>query len=164
MNEHTGKPAQRHRDWPGAIASACFCLVGTYMLAASLSMTKMAAVFPRTIGVVMVVLSLLQIVAALTGRSGQSLESSAGANLAEGRGRRIVLVVTMVVWALLFPVLGMFVTSLAACMVLMATGQFGRPTTRQFVVYLVSVLAMVAFFYLLMTRVLNIPMPRGLFF
>lgn len=164
MSENTGHPARHHRDWPGAVASVFFCLVGAYIVTASLSMTKMAAVFPRTIGVVMVVLSLLQIAAALTGRSGQSLESSGAGDFAEGRGRRIVLVVTMVAWALLFPVLGMFVTSLVACLILMATGQFGRPTGRQLGIYLVSVLAMVGFFYLLMTRVLNIPMPRGLFF
>jgi putative tricarboxylic transport membrane protein len=163
MSDNTGNAVRHRRDWPGAVASVFFCLVGAYIITASFSMTKMAAVFPRTIGVVMVVLSLMQIAAALTGRSGQSLESS-GSDFAEGRGRRIVLVVTMVGWALLFPVLGMFVTSFAACFILMATGQFGRPTGRQLTVYLVSVLAMVSFFYLLMTRVLNIPMPRGLFF
>src|SRR5690606_7845472 len=110
-----------------------------------------------TIGAVMVVLSLLQTAAALTGRSGQSLESGGDGDVAEGLGRRLVLIVTMVAWALLFPLLGMFVTSLAACLVLMASGQFGRLSGRQLVAYLVTVVVMVGFFYLLMTRVLNIP-------
>jgi putative tricarboxylic transport membrane protein len=162
MSENSGNPVHP-RDWPGAVASAFFCIVGVYIVTASFSMTKMAAVFPRTIGVVMAALSLMQIAAALTGRSGRSLESS-GSDFAEGRGRRVVLVVTMIAWSLLFPVLGMFVTSLAACLILMATGQFGRPTGRQLGISLVAVLAMVGFFYLLMTRVLNIPMPRGVFF
>lgn len=164
MSDDTRGHLRHARDWPGAIASAFFCLVGIYMVSASLSMTQMAAVFPRTIGSVMAGLSLLQIAAALTGRSGRSLEVSADDEAAEGLGRRLVLIATMIAWALLFPRLGMFVTSLAACLVLMASGQFGRPSPRQLLAYSCTVVVMVGFFYLLMARVLNIPMPRGVLF
>lgn len=151
------------RDWAGAVASAFFACVGIYVFAASFAMSPMAAMFPRTIGAVLAGLALIQIAAAVTGRSARSVE--AGASLAEqteGLGRRLILLGCMIGWALLFPVVGMLVTSLAACVILMLTAQFGRLSPQRLAVYLATILAMVVLFYLLMTRVLNIPMPRGL--
>lgn len=160
-----GEPRMREKDYAGAVGSFFFLCVGLYVFSASLGMSPMAAMFPRTIGAGMAVLAVLQILASLTGRSGTAVEAgSSVAEQAEGLGRRLTLLATMIGWALLFPVLGMFTTSLVACIVLMMTGQFGRLSPTRLAVYLVTILSMVAIFYLLMTEVLNIPMPRGLFF
>jgi putative tricarboxylic transport membrane protein len=153
------------KDIAGAVGSTFFVVVGLYIFVASLSMTPMAAMFPRTIGAVMAGLALLQIFAALTGRSGAAIEQGAGmSQQAEGLGRRLTLLATMVGWALLFPAVGMFVTSLAACVALMFTAQFGRVSHARLAAYLAAVLAMVIIFYLLMVNILNLPLPRGLLF
>jgi putative tricarboxylic transport membrane protein len=159
----TGEREAAGKDWAGALASAFFAGVGIYVFVASFAMSPMAAMFPRTIGAVLAGLALLQIAAALTGRSARSVE--AGGSLTEqteGLGRRLSLLGCMIGWAVLFPVVGMLVTSLAACVILMFTAQFGRLSPQRLAVYLGTLLAMVVLFYLLMTRVLNIPMPRGL--
>jgi putative tricarboxylic transport membrane protein len=153
------------KDIAGAVGSAFFLIVGLYVFVTSLSMTPMAAMFPRTIGAVMAGLAVLQVIQALTGRSRAAIEQGASVSeQAEGLGRRLALLATMVAWALLFPVIGMFMTSFAACVILMFTGQFGRPSPARLAAYLAAVLAMVIVFYLLMANILNIPLPRGLLF
>ena len=153
------------KDWAGAVASLFLGGVGAYVFVASFAMSPMAAMFPRTIGAILVGLSLLQIAAALTGRSARSMEVGASiAEQAEGLGRRLVLIGTMISWAVLFPLVGMFVTSLAACTVLMFTALFDRLTGGRLAVFLCTTFVMVTVFYLLMTRVLHIPMPRGVLF
>ena len=153
------------KDLSGAVGSAFLGAVGLYVFVASFALSPMAAMFPRTIGAVLAILALVQIGAALTGRSAKAVEAgSSVADQAEGLGRRLVLLATMIGWALLFPVIGMFVTSLAACVILLFTAQFGPLSGRRRAVYLGVALGMVAIFYLLMREVLNIPMPRGLLF
>lgn len=164
MSHDAEKPAAA-KDWAGAVGSAFFAALGLYVFLTSLTMSPMAAMFPRTIGAAMAVLAVLQIAAALTGRSGEAMEKGGSvAEQVEGLGRRLVLLATMVAWALLFPVVGVFVTSLVACVILMFTGLFGRPTPLRLVLYLATVFVMVVVFHLLMSNVLNIPMPRGLLF
>ncbi|MCR4265462.1 tripartite tricarboxylate transporter TctB family protein [Nitratireductor sp. ZSWI3] len=167
-------------DIAGILGSLFFASAGAYVFVASLGMSPMAAMFPRTVGAALALLALVQIVTALAPRlrnrermvprqdaagegSGAAVEADADGQ-AESRGRRLVLLATMVAWALLFPVVGIFVTSLAACIVLMFTGLFGRISPRRLALYLAVVLAMVIFFHLLMGTVLNIPLPRGLLF
>ena len=58
----------------------------------------------------------------------------------------------------------MFVTSLTACVFLMFTGLFERIPAQRLALYLGAVLGMVVSFYLLMSKLLHIPMPRGIFF
>lgn len=153
------------KDLSGAIGSAFLGAVGLYVFVNSFGLSTMAAMFPRTIGAVLAILALVQIAAALTGRSARAVEAgSSVADQAEGLGRRLVLVATMIGWALLFPVIGMFVTSLTACVILMFTAQFGSLSHGRRAVYLGVALGMVTVFYLLMSQVLNIPMPRGLLF
>ena len=153
------------KDLSGAVGSAFLGAVGLYVFVTSFGLSTMAAMFPRTIGAVLVILALVQIAAALTGRSAKAVEAgSSVADQAEGLGRRLVLLATMIGWALLFPVIGMFVTSLAACTILMFTAQFGSPSHGRRAVHLGVAFGMVVIFYLLMSEVLNIPMPRGLLF
>lgn len=153
------------RDVAGAAGSVFFLAVGLYVFFESLSLSPLAAAFPRTIGAVLAGLALLQTAASLSGRSGVAMETGGAAQgQAEGLGRKLTLIAAMAGWALLFPLVGMFVTSLAACLVLMATGLFERIAGRRLAAYLAGVMAMVAAFHLLMSHVLNIPLPRGLLF
>jgi putative tricarboxylic transport membrane protein len=165
QTERSAGGPTRRKDWVGAVGSAFFAFLGVYVFVTSFAMSPMAAMFPRTIGAAMAVLAVLQIAASLTGLSGEAVErGSSLADQAESLGRRLALLATMIAWALLFPVIGIFVTSLAACLILMIAGRFGRQTPLQLAIWLAAVLVMVVVFYLLMASVLNIPMPRGLLF
>ncbi|SEU09799.1 tripartite tricarboxylate transporter permease [Paracoccus homiensis] len=151
-------PIGSRPDMPGLAGAAIFLTLSVWILAQAQALSTMAAAFPLAVGMAMATLSLLQILRSWRGYATTDME--AGSDDATGRGA--VLAVTMLLWALLFPVLGMFTTSLTACAVLTMTGQFGRPRLRQLAIYSLSVLVMVSAFYLLMVRVLNIPMPVGL--
>jgi putative tricarboxylic transport membrane protein len=155
----------RGPDWAGAVGAIVFAFIGAYVLWASLEMSDNAAAFPRAIGAILVGLSIIQLWRSATGRSSTVQEE--GVSLAaqrEGLGRRLALVVTMAAWAILFPVIGFVVTSLAAALVLTATAQFGRPSPARAALYAVCIGAIVFGFYLLMVHVLHIPLPRALLF
>lgn len=165
MSNEPDTTTPRRIDWAGIAGSSVFAMIGSYVFITSLSLSPMAAIFPRTIGAVMVVLCAIQIATALAGNSGRSVEQTgSGAERMDGLGRRLTLIATMLGWAMLFPLVGVFFTSLVAAVILMATGQFGRLTSVRLAIYLVALIIMVGGFYMLMTEVLNIPMPRGLFF
>ncbi|WP_295810434.1 tripartite tricarboxylate transporter TctB family protein [uncultured Nitratireductor sp.] len=153
------------KDIAGIVGSIFFFFVGAAVFAMSFEMTPMAAMFPRTVGAALALLAAFYIFAAMRGYRGEAVENgSTVREQAEGLGRRIVLLMTMIGWALLFPVMGMFVTSLAACVLLMFTGLFERIPPGRLALQLGAVLALVVCFYFLMSNILNIPMPRGIFF
>jgi hypothetical protein len=152
-------------DWAGAVGAILFGIIGAYVLWSSLAMSQHAAAFPRTVGAILLGLSLIQFLRSATGRSSTVLEE--GVSLAaqkEGLGRRLTLITTMIAWAILFPVVGFVVTSFVAALVLTFTAQFGRMSAVRAAIYLICVTIMVAGFYLLMVRVLHIPLPRALLF
>ena len=149
------------RDWPGAAVALGFAALGTYAVSGSLAMTPLGAIFPRTIGGILVVLALVQAVRCLTGHGGASaLEDGDRGGSA---WRRAALAAVMLVWVIAFPRLGFVVTSLAAASALMLIAEFDTLTPRRLAVRLLLVAAMVAAFYWLMVSVLYIPMPRALF-
>jgi hypothetical protein len=152
-------------DWAGAVGAVVFAVIGAYVLWASLAMSANAAAFPRTIGAILLILSVIQLLRSATGRSSTVLEEGVSLSAQkEGLGRRLTLVVTMFAWAILFPIIGFVVTSFAAALVLTATAQFGRPSPARAAVYAICISAFVFGFYLLMVQVLNIPLPRALLF
>ncbi len=158
------------RDIGGVIGSLFFFFIGVGVFAMSFEMSRMAAMFPRTVGAALAILSAIYVVAALRGYRGEAVEATPSASeQAEGLGRRLTLLAVMIGWALLFPLVGMFVTSLTACVILMFTGLFEgnfveRIPAQRLALYLGAVLGMVVSFYLLMSKLLHIPMPRGIFF
>jgi hypothetical protein len=169
MSEPRPDPEQlaeaRGPDWAGAIGAVIFAVIGAYVLWASLAMSPNAAAFPRTIGAILLGLSVIQLLRSATGRSSTVLEEGVSLSAQrEGLGRRLTLVVTMFAWAILFPVIGFVVTSFAAALVLTATAQFGRPSPARAAVYGICISVFVFGFYLLMVNVLNIPLPRALLF
>ncbi|MFN4062112.1 MAG: tripartite tricarboxylate transporter permease [Paracoccus hibiscisoli] len=147
-------------DLAGLAGSVVFLGLAVVMLMQARGLSPMAAAFPYAIGGALAGLSALQILRSLRGHGGINAEGAG----ADGTVRGLVLAATMLGWALVFPHLGLFVTSLAACIILMLTGQFGRLTARRLAVYLACLLAMVVGFYLTLDRVLNVPLPQALLF
>lgn len=155
-----GTAAPSRMDRAGLAGSVMFLGLAVVMLMQARGLSPMAAAFPYAIGGVLAALSVLQILRSLRGQGGTNAEGAG----ADGTVRGLVLAGTMLGWALVFPHLGLFVTSLAACTILMLTGQFGRLTARRLVVYLTCLLAMVTGFYLTLDRVLNVPLPQALLY
>lgn len=147
-------------DRAGVIGSAVFFALAVWMLIQASGLSVMAAAFPYAIGAALALLSLLQILRSLRGQGGTNAEGGS----AEGTVRGFVLAATMLGWAVIFPHLGLFATSLIACVLLMLTGQFGRLTMPRLAAYLVSLFVMVTLFYVTLDRVLNVPLPPALLF
>ena len=84
--------------------------------------------------------------------------------LAGSNPRRLAFLAVMASWIGLVPVVGFFVTSLVAFFFIAATATYERRSWRESIVLLVVGLAVIGGFYLLMARILLIPLPRGLLF
>ena len=155
-------PAVAHRqiDRAGMAGSVVFLVLAVWMLLQAQGLSVMAAAFPYAVGAALGILSLLQILRSLRGHGGINAEGGS----ADGTVRGFALAGTMLAWALLFPTIGLFVTSLIACIVLMLTGQFGRLTVPRLATYLACILVMVTAFYMTLDRVLNVPLPQALLF
>ncbi|WP_299357941.1 tripartite tricarboxylate transporter permease [uncultured Paracoccus sp.] len=151
-------PPDREVDTAGLIGAVVFLGLGLWIVLQAQGLSTLAAAFPFAVGGAMILLSGLQIVRSLSGGATESMEGGSD----DGTGRGLVLALTMLGWAVIFPHLGMFTTSLAACVILMLTGQFGPLSRRHLVIYLFSVVVLVSAFYLLMVQVLNIPLPVGM--
>lgn len=156
----TPQRAARQVDRAGLAGSVAFLALAVWMLTKAQSLSQLAAAFPMTVGGAMIVLAILQIIRSLRGLRGIGTEAVTASATARG----MVLAATMLAWALLFPIVGLFVTSLAACTILMLAGQFGTLTLGRLSAYGAALLVMVSVFYLTLVKILNVPMPQALLF
>lgn len=146
--------------------AALFIATGVGAYVETQDMSAMGAVFPGTIATLLVVLSAILAVQQLRRPRRQTLIAGTTASEAPGASniRRLVTVIVLGAWALLLPVLGFFVSSWLAFVALTAATTFEWPDKKEIIVNLISSVAIVGGFYLLMSRVLLIRMPDGLFF
>ncbi|MER0240204.1 tripartite tricarboxylate transporter TctB family protein [Fulvimarina sp. MAC8] len=155
-------------DPRGTLVAAGFVALGIVLIYTSQSMTAMGSVFPITISAAMAILGLVLIARnVFLGVRGITPESNAlGEGGVEGGSilRRVLFISAMVAWIALLPVLGFFVTSVIAYFAIMLVAIHERPSFKEIVLLPVLGFAVLLGFYLLMSRVLLIPMPRGLLF
>jgi putative tricarboxylic transport membrane protein len=147
------------RDWPGTITALIFAGLGGYAVSGSLGMTPMGAIFPRTIGLILIVLAVIQTVRCYTGHGGASEleEGTTGGSV----WRRVGVGTVVLAWALLFPVVGFIVTGFLAVVALMLLAEFEPLPPKQLGIRLGIAGVMVGLFYWLMVAVLYIPMPQA---
>ncbi|WP_157958149.1 tripartite tricarboxylate transporter TctB family protein [Salinicola sp. CR57] len=120
-------------------------------------MSMLAAIFPRTISVLLLIFGCGLVVQAMRGRERVSPQ-------APGHwGRQLALVVIVLAWSLALKWLGFLGSSVLACMLLMGIAHFHAWSARRVVVYLVTLLLIIAGFYGLFAGLLNVPLPRGRF-
>ena len=152
-----------YRDMPAIVFGVVFLVVGVLAYMQTKDMSAMGSVFPGALAVALVLLSAL-LIAFQIGRPAAPRSVDVSAEGKPSTARRTAIVVALVVWAMLMPLLGFFVTSLAAFLVMIAIASFERLTLRVMAVYAVSAVVIVGAFHLLMTYVLNLRMPLGLLF
>lgn len=147
---------------PGVLfICSAFAAIGIVAIVDAHSMSAMGSVFPTAISAVWIVLCLLTIGQWMRGRvSGGTLSAEPGSsNL-----RRAVLVLIFGAWVLLIPVTGFFSASLAGFLAMMVVGEHETVSARTWFVRVIIAAAVIAAFWWLMTDVLLLSMPLGLFF
>jgi hypothetical protein len=154
--------AGKTRDLPGMVLAVLFIGVGAWVLLEARDLSALGSVFPRTIAVALILLSLLLIGQNL--RRPRAVQAQSGPAGAGSTPRRLALVAVMAGWSVLLPAIGFFVSSIAAFIALLLIAEYERWTARRMIAYGAIALLVVAAFYVLLRDVLLIPLPRGLLF
>ena len=142
-------------DVGGLVTAVAMLVVSAWVLWESQSYTELAAVFPRTVALVLALASGILIVRCLM-RLQLPAKVEAGSHL-----RRAVLVLALVGWVALIPVIGFFIASLLGFIVCGLTARYEPWPMRRWVGFVTMALAAVALFYGLFSEVLKVPFPRG---
>jgi hypothetical protein len=120
----------------------------------------MSILFPKTMVYIMGIISGVLLIKGFFKPSREKI-FNVGSNT-----RWLVTGVLFFLWVLLMPVLGFFVSTVVFMTAIV--GYLARARTRvtigKFLVWVPIVLAEVTFFYLIFTKVLYVPLPKGLFF
>ena len=157
-------PALRpYRDTPAIVFGLLFVAIGVMAYVQTKDMSQMGSIFPAALATALVLLSGM-LVAFQIGRSRAPVKSEFGEEGKPSTARRTAIIVALVLWALLMPSVGFFVTSLLAFLALIAIASFEPLSPRVMGLYAVSAVMIVGAFHVLMTQVLNLRMPDGLLF
>lgn len=155
----TDRAASRHpHDVGGIVCGLLFMALGAWVIGETAGMSRLGAVFPRSIAGAMIVFSAVMVVTRLVRPRGHEHPSS-------GSPRRwLGFIAVMTVWVLLLGVIGFFVTSLAAFLALMLVAQHDPWTPRRAAVLTIAGVVIVGAFQVLFTDALNVPLPTGILF
>ena len=148
-------------DLPGTLAAIVFIVLGAVLVRQTGTMTPMGSVFPIAISCAMMVFAALVIVRNIY----LSVRAVPTAPVEDGgsNARRIALVVAMAAWIALIPILGFLTASILGYFAVMVVATHERTSLLQAAILVLVGLAVLVGFYVLMSEVLLIPMPRGLF-
>jgi hypothetical protein len=145
--------ARRDRDLTGAIGCALLIAVGAAAIWFSRDFSALGAVFPRTVGGLMVTLAVVYIGLVARGRTARQ------APLGGSPARRVVVAGVMLAWGFLLEPLGFLPSSTAAFVVLLAVANHDRWTSRSVLVYGLSAALLLGALYGLFKQVLLVPLP-----
>ncbi|SEN06727.1 tripartite tricarboxylate transporter TctB family protein [Palleronia pelagia] len=155
----------RFHDPAGTFVASLFVILGIALALETRGMTAMGSVFPTTISIALIVFSavliLRNLVLTLRGRGGSEAQSDEAPATGGSNARRAFFVGAMIAWIALIPVIGFLLASIAGYFAVMVVAMHERMSLKQIALLIVLGVAILAGFYLLMTEVLLIPMPRG---
>lgn len=150
-------PTERKMPASNVVMAGLFIAIAAVTLWDTTSYTDADSyVFPRTIAVALIVLSLVLIVQWLLGRQSQSEPPSAGST-----PRRVALVVSMLAATAAMPWIGFLVSGVLAFAAVLVIAMYDPWTRFRTIVYPVVGLVIVGGFYLLFREVLQVPLPVG---
>ena len=148
MSEHDPQ-----RDVPGAIVCGLMMALGAAAIYYSFSFSDLGAVFPRTVGALLIGLSALYVEMVFMGGTRRAA-APAGSN-----ARRAGVAAVMLGWAFVLPALGFLASSALAMALLMGLAQHGRWTPRTALGVGASATAVLVGLYLLFKVALQVPLP-----
>lgn len=147
------------RDTATPFMAAAFAILAALVLWDTTSYTDADSfVFPRTIAIVLMVLSISLALQWLFGFGKTNGQAISGAS----NVRRIALAAAMLGGALAMPYLGFLLAGLIAFAVILVTAMHDPWTPYRLVVYPLAGAVIVGGFYLLFSRALQVPLPTGL--
>lgn len=151
MNEPRPKP-----HFAGIAGSAFFIVAGALALWHSREFSPLGSVFPRTMAVLMIALSVAYIAMTLLRPRGTEPQPQGSA------WRRGALMVVFVAWSLLLERLGFLATSVLAFIAILVISNYDRWTPRMAVVYGLVGAAVLGGLYAIFRFGLQVPMPEGI--
>ena len=140
-------------DIPGAVGSALMVVIGAGAIWAARDYSELGAVFPRTVGALLVALGLVYIVLVLLGRT-QLGAAAEGSTI-----RRALVAVVMLAWGFSLELIGFLPAGLAAMAALLLIAQHDRWTLRKALVYGLSTAMVIGLMYTLFKHALQVPLP-----
>lgn len=145
--------AELRPDIPGAIGSGLMVLVGVGAIYAARDYSDLGAVFPRTVGALLVALGLVYILLVTLGRTRRATGSD-GSTL-----RRTLAAVIMLGWGFSLGPLGFLPSGAAAMAALLLVAQHERWTLRTALLYSLSTSLILVGMYALFKHALQVPLP-----
>jgi hypothetical protein len=140
-------------DIPGAIGSALMVLIGAGAIWAARDYSDLGAVFPRTVGALLIALGIVYVVLVLLGRSRRV---AAG----EGSGaRRALVAIIMLAWGFTLEPLGFLPAGAAAMAALLLVAHHDRWNLRTALGYGLSTATVLGMLYSLFKHALLVPLP-----
>lgn len=161
QSETRDEAAVQYRDVPTIAWGVGLAGLAYAAFAGTSGMSAMGAVFPGTVAVILGLLSIVLIARQL------ALPKAAKPDEAGGQGsmfRRVALIATLVIWSVLMPKVGFFVTSAIAFVIILGLATFERLDAKTTAIYGSTAIAFVGVFYFIMESVLGLRMPVSMFF
>lgn len=137
-------------DIPGAIGSALMVLLGAGAIWAARDYSDLGAVFPRTVGALLVALGCVYILLVLIGRTRRATGSD-GSSM-----RRTLVAVVMLAWGFALGPLGLLPSGAAAMAALLLIAQHERWTLRTALLYGLSTSVILVGMYALFKLALQV--------
>lgn len=146
------KQEQTERDWNGLLVALGCIALGGWVLYESSSYSRFAAIFPRTISIVMMVAAAAWVIQVAVG-SGRRIPIPPGSIL-----RPLALIGVGAGWALLIPQLGFFAASVIGFLGAMLVGKFHAWSGREWALHVTLAVVITGGIYTLFAWGLNVPL------
>lgn len=146
------QPVRTERDWAGLVVAVLCIALGAWVLYVAEGYTTFAAVFPRTVAIVMILASLGWIVLVAVG-AGRRTEGVGGS-----LWRPLVLIGVGAGWALLIPVLGFLGAGIVGFVGAMVVAKFHPWSWRAWLGHVALAAAVTGGAYALFAFGLNVPL------
>lgn len=143
----------RNRDLPGAIGCVMLIAVGIAAIAFSGDFSALGAVFPRTIGGLLIGLGMLYLLFVARGRT------KTPTGVEGSTPRRVGVAIVMLGWAYALEPVGFLISSAVAFALLLLIAQHDGWTLRRALVYGLSGAVVLGSLYALFKILLLVPLP-----
>ena len=145
--------AETRRDVTGAIGCAVLMALGAASFVAAKDFSNLGAVFPRTVGALLVAFGAVWLLLFALGRT------RAAASLEGSMARRTGTALVMLAWAFALPPLGFLPASAAACGALLLLARHGRGALPVLLMQALATALLLVGLFVLFQHVLGVPLP-----